>query len=488
MKVAPGVLFLAFILATGCGPAGMSRAILRQSGPHLPETTPGVNDASRMTTNRPGPIFRPSGDQATATAEISALVRSGTKISISGARHSMGGHTFSEGATVIDMCTVDSLSLDESRNILTAGAGAEWHEVIAFLNQHGRSVSVMQSNNDFTVGGSLSVNCHGWQNDSQPIASTVESFTIITADGAVRQCSRRRNPELFSLALGGYGLFGVITEVNLRVVPDAIYRARAEIIPTRDYLATYRKLTKGGNAGMAYGRISPAPDHFLSEAIVTVLEHTDATAPKPPLLPRTKAALSRMVFRGGGGSGFGKNFRWAMEKRFGETGGGLHRRNRILDEPSRLYSNRDRTRAEILHEYFVPVGNLEAFLTRARKILPEYPEMDLLNITVRNVERDDDSFLRYAGTEVFGLVMLFNHRRTTEADTTMAALTRELTDAALACGGTYYLPYRPHATPAQFLRSYPQARRFAALKCKYDPNLVFTNRFWETYLAGLASP
>jgi len=63
----------------------------------------------------------------------------------------------------------------------------------------------------------------------------------------------------------------------------------------------------------------------------------------------------------------------------------------------------------------------------------------------------------------------------------MEALTRELIDAALACGGRYYLPYRLHATPAQFRAAYPQAERFFQLKRQHDPHELFQNRFYATY-------
>jgi len=63
----------------------------------------------------------------------------------------------------------------------------------------------------------------------------------------------------------------------------------------------------------------------------------------------------------------------------------------------------------------------------------------------------------------------------------MRALTRELVDAALALGGTYYLPYRLHATQAQFERAYPMAQQFFALKRRYDPAGLFRNSFYEAY-------
>lgn len=98
--------------------------------------------------------------------------------------------------------------------------------VIPYLDAPGRSVAIMQSNDSFSVGGSISVNCHGWQLDRPPIIDSVESFRLLTADGEIRQCSRSENVELFALVPGGYGLFGVILDVRLRVVPNERYRVK----------------------------------------------------------------------------------------------------------------------------------------------------------------------------------------------------------------------------------------------------------------------
>ena len=87
------------------------------------------------------------------------------------------------GGIVIDMLSWNGMQLDESGSVLTVQSGATWKDVIAYLDARGRSVEVMQSNNSFTVGGSISVNCHGWQFDRPPIASTVQSFRLLLADG-----------------------------------------------------------------------------------------------------------------------------------------------------------------------------------------------------------------------------------------------------------------------------------------------------------------
>src|SRR5262249_4450759 len=59
--------------------------------------------------------------------------------------------------------------------------------------------------------------------------------------------------------------------------------------------------------------------------------------------------------------------------------------------------------------------------------------------------------------------------------------TRELIDAVLSVGGTYYLPYQIHATSEQFRRAYPRADEYFALKKKLDPTDKFRNKLWDRY-------
>ena len=53
--------------------------------------------------------------------------------------------------------------------------------------------------------------------------------------------------------------------------------------------------------------------------------------------------------------------------------------------------------------------------------------------------------------------------------------------AVLSVGGTYYLPYQPHATPAQFSRAYRRSGEFFALKRRLDPGDKFRNNLWDHY-------
>ena len=63
----------------------------------------------------------------------------------------------------------------------------------------------------------------------------------------------------------------------------------------------------------------------------------------------------------------------------------------------------------------------------------------------------------------------------------MKKATQKMIDAAIALKGTYYLPYRLHATKEQLYTAYPQASQFFILKKKYDPAEIFQNKFYQAY-------
>ena len=57
---------------------------------------------------------------------------------------------------------------------------------------------------------------------------------LVDAAGALRRCSRTENRELFQLAIGGYGLFGVITSVDAaaRAAPQGAAAGRSRVPST----------------------------------------------------------------------------------------------------------------------------------------------------------------------------------------------------------------------------------------------------------------
>jgi FAD/FMN-containing dehydrogenase len=338
----------------------------------------------------------------------------------------------------------------------------------------------MQTNNDFSVGGTMSVNAHGWQYGKGPMGSTVESFRLMLADGSIKNCSRTENQELFRLAIGGYGLFGIILDVHLKVVSNAMYRSQHRIVSLDEFRNTWDTFAGQDKVEMLYGRLAVDYMNRFEELIVTGYAPIPWSKPFPALKSPEDSPLRRAVFRGSVNSGFGKSLRWLLEKWVGGEAGGIHSRSFLQNEPVALFANRDPDRTDILHEYFVPEERVVEFIRSMHDVFSRF-DVDLLNVTIRSVDTDTDSVLRYADQPMFALVMLFNQGRTQADETLMQEFTRRLIDLALKAGGRYYLPYRLHATKAQFQKAYPQHADFFAAKRRWDPDEIFRNRFYDQY-------
>ncbi len=212
-----------------------------------------------------------------------------------------------------------------------------------------------------------------------------------------------------------------------------------------------------------------------------VVDEPAADGVVPALSSPGLVSLRRSIFRGAAASAYGKRLRWDAETKYRPNlNGSILSRNQLLNEGVEVFQDRSNKTTDILHEYFVPREHIAAFVQDLRTIIPDHGG-NLLNVTVRSVESDSDTFLCYADGPMLALVMLFNHERTMVADEQMRSMTSAMIEAVLRRKGRYYLPCRLHATPEQFRRAYPQALEFFELKRKYDPRELFQNEFYIEY-------
>lgn len=444
------------------------------------------NDASHLNQTRVRQVVAVKADKAAMQEQIRDLLKYAQthhlKVSVAGAQHSMGGHTIYPDGIVLNMLPYKHMVFNEHSNVLTIGSGALWADALALLDAKGKSVAVMQSFSDFSVGGSLSVNGHGWQKNAPPLSSSVLGFELMQADGSVVYCSRTENAPLFHAVIGGYGLFGVILDVDIKVVDNVSLRFHSEAVTPENYAAQYEYLvTHNPHAQLAYGRLRISDKHFLEEATLNYFENQ--YEPPPPLAQQqaNNKELKRLVFRGSVDSEYGKRLRWDLEQGLNTVQQNtLFTRNELLAERASLIDNKDPRRTDLLQEYFVPKHALAGFVADIKPIL-KHSDIDLLNITIREVKQDHDANLNYAREDVFGLVFLFSQQKTPTQEAAMAKLNNDLLDVALRHGGTFYLPYRLHIGKAKMRLAYPQADGFFALKREYDPNELFSNRFYQHY-------
>src|SRR5262249_20121469 len=192
----------------------------------------------------------------------------------SAARHSMGGQSLARDGTV---ATFDQqwLEADTARRVYRVAAGVRWSSVITSLDSVGFSPAVMQSNNDFGVASTFSVNAHGWPVSFSGCGSTVRALNMVLADGSLVTCSRTEHADLFRHAMGGYGLFGVITELELDMRPNALLAPHFEEMSGFELGERFaRQLASDATIQMAYGRMDVALDRFLDRAILITYRPT----------------------------------------------------------------------------------------------------------------------------------------------------------------------------------------------------------------------
>ncbi len=413
------------------------------------------------------------------------------KVSISGSRHSQGGHTYTAGGVVLNMRGFNRVrAVDPAALTITVESGATWDEVQRAIAPRGLALKVMQSSNIFTVGGTLSANAHGRDIDVTQVVEVVESFRLLLANGNVVEVSRDGNPELFSLVIGGYGLYGVILDVTLRVTRDELYEQQAVSMDYREfpgYFARHIQPDSGVVLMLARPSIDPSPDSFLRELVVVTWRR--ARPGRPGRFDLTEEAhvwRDRFFFGLSRRFDWAKSLRWRLQKRV-ELGAGEARivsRNNAMRPPLAplefltYRSNRD---TDIIQEYYVPVENFVPFMDRFREILVA-GKMNVLSSTVRYVTPNATPALAYAPRRaVFAIIQMSNVGLSADEQTHAATVTRQLVDAALEHGGTYYLTYQLYPTADQLQRAYPNARHAFERKRFYDPDEIFTSQFYERY-------
>lgn len=449
-----------------------------------------LNDASGLSET---PIFRhiivrddPGAQLVTAIrAEMDEARANGRPVNVGAARHSMGGQAIPRDGHAI---TFDNglVEPDTTNRRMRVHAGARWSHVIGAADPLGLGPRVMQSNNDFGVAATFCVNAHGWPVKEGPMGSTVRSFEMILPSGDLVTCSRIENPDLFGMTMGGYGLTGIITQLDVELAQNQRLEPTFEEMPAETFGARFIEALEDESVTMAYGRLSVDRADFMSTALLTTYRPSSDQSDLPAASGSgASAKIASRIYRSQLGNERMKRVRWWFEADLATSlASGPVTRNSLINEPVVTLDDRNLDRTDILHEYFVSPHRFAEFVSLCRDVIPgSYQEF--LNVTLRFVDTDPDSWLAYAATPRIAAVMSFSQEMTARAEADMQRMTQELIEGVIAIGGTYYLPYRPHARANQFVKAYADAPNFAGAKRAMDPDLLLRNNLWDSYLRTL---
>lgn len=454
-----------------------------------------VNDVhSQLNPTRVSEILQPRSPEEVRDI-IHTAQRDRKGISVCGGRHAMGGQEFGADTTLIDVRKLSRiLNLNRETGIVEVEAGIEWPQLIdgylALQDTNKRTWGIAQKQTGadrLTMSGTIAANAHGRGLKMKPFISNVESFVLVDAAGMARTCNRTENEELFRLVHGGYGLFGVVTSVRLRLVPRTKVERIVEIGTIETLIAAFEKrIGDGFEYGDFQFSIERDSDDFLHKGVFSCYRPVPIDTPIPIeekqltdenwrqllYLAHTdkKQAFNRYADYYLSTNG---QIYWSDLHQLSIYPDNYHREIDV-----RLHAPYPAT--EMITEINVPRGALAGFLEEVREDFRKN-DTELIYGTVRLIERDDESFLPWAkqsyACTIFNLHVVHSPvgiRRSADAF-------RRLIDMAARRGGSYYLTYHRDATRSQVESCYPQFAQFLRLKKQYDPDQRFQSDWYRHY-------
>ena len=180
-------------------------------------------DAARMPWNvaidqRPAAVAMPTS--ARDVTEIVLHARAvGLRVAVQGTGHNPGPLGDLSDAILVRTAALDEVAIDPVRRTARVGAGAIWEQVVGPAAAHGL-VALHGSSPDVGVAGYTLGGGVGWLARRHGLASdALTAVEIVLPDGRLVRTDRDTEPDLFWALRGGGGNFGVVTALEMRLLP-----------------------------------------------------------------------------------------------------------------------------------------------------------------------------------------------------------------------------------------------------------------------------
>jgi FAD/FMN-containing dehydrogenase len=439
-----------------------------------------------------------------STASLTSAVRQAANdrspIAIAGGRHAMGGQQFASDATLLDMRPFSKvLAFDAAAGTVEVEAGIMWPALVDDLvkRQAGAAkqwgIAQKQTGADrLTIGGALAANVHGRGLKMKPVVDNVDSFVIVDSTGEPRTCSRDQHQELFRLAIGGYGLFGPIASVKLRLMPRQKIQRIVEVRQIDDLPAAFeQRIADGFLFGDFQFAIDEKSDDFLRRGVFSCYRPVDPSTPMPAAqkeLVDDDWQRLLLAAHADKAAAFREYSQYYLSTSGQLYWSDTHQLSTYLDNYhvglDRRLGAKDAA-TELITEIYVPRPRLPDFMADVARTF-RTNGVPVIYGTIRLIEKDDETFLAWATDRYACIIFNLHVVHTPEGIDRAADAFRALIDMGIARGGRYYLTYHRYATRGQVERCYPQLPQFLGLKKKYDPDERFQSEWYRHYRSMFA--
>ena len=447
-----------------------------------------------MSVGGPAKVLRPQSVEQVADA-FAHVSSQGGSLALRGAGCSYGDASTNNGGHVLDLTSMNRiLSFDPATGVAVCEPGATVRDLWRRAIGYGYWPRVVSGTMQVTMGGAAAMNIHGKNNYRLgSFGEGVRSFEMMTPKGELVRCSRDANPELFHAAIGGFGMLGCFTKLEIETKRVHSGRLRVSGIVAKDldhnfeiledlhgeadYLVSWVDLHAKG-AGLGRGlmhradQMAPGEDpdglRFYDPSLQDVPSTLFGVIPKGWLWPGMWMAVKSGQVALVNALKFAAGAREQRNSPYLQTHGAFHF---LLDYVPRWHWM-TKPGGLVQFQPFVPKAEAPRVMRRLIELCQQRGHVPYLGVLKKH---KPDPFLMTHAVDGYSMAMDICVSAKASKRDSLWRMCRELADVVLDAGGRFYYAKDAVLMESSFPRVHgaDAVAEFRALKQKWDPDGMF---------------
>jgi len=221
-----------------------------------------------------------------STEEVSEVVRAasqaGLRIAVQATGHAaeaLAGRSLDD-VLLINLRDLTGVGIDEKARRARVAGGTSWREVVEAAAAHGLTALHGSAGDVSAVGYSLQGGLSFYARRHGLAINAVRAIEVVLPDGSIRRASAEEDPELWWALRGGVDLLGIVTAVELELLPypDVVAgmllwdagHATAVVTAWRDWAATAPDSSTTSLRVMHFPPLPELPPFLAGRSIVVI--------------------------------------------------------------------------------------------------------------------------------------------------------------------------------------------------------------------------
>ncbi len=381
---------------------------------------------------------------------------------------------------VLNLSHFNTIEISDDKKTVRVGAGVRWFDLQKALNQEKLALEVMHENESDTIADAIAINSHSHLYKNGRVATGVTQMNVMNTSGRLVRVTP--SDDLFKIVAGGQHLFGVVTHVTFKVVPNNLLQRSAQLVSLQDYIEYFKKEVKNDKKIVSH-QYELAIDPFNLFHTGVAINYREMTS--IPVVSELKEQTSKhqrdSLFENLAKSNkLSRGLYSAAEAHHSlRVKSENVSRNNLMRMSGKLKSNELLSESVWLQEYYIPENKFEQFMESLAEILKKN-QVRLLKASVSGYRSEENVSLNPAiKGDALAISIQFNQQLNPKALLQVDAWLAQIQGVVLTMGGTYKL--QDQITPA--LGTYRTAnKRFDDVfdrKRMSDPKGTFSNSIFK---------